>query len=139
MALAAVNAAHFEMEREQYALAARRLDELLRSPHHHGLKIGDPQVGPALEQPFHINYVKSAASALIAGEDFGEDHPRITGQLERSAEALTALREGRATFVSAHLHLDVLDALAAYAEYRRDWAGARECSDERVRAAQQGA
>lgn len=138
MALAAVNAAHFEMEREQYALAARRLDELLRSPHHHGLKIGDPQVGPALEQPFHINYVKSAASALIAGEDFGEDHPRITGQLERSAEALTALREGRATFVSAHLHLDVLDALAAYAEYQRDWAGARECSDERVRAAQQG-
>lgn len=162
LAVAAVTASHNAMERENYIEATLHLHGLLRSPHAAGLLDEEPQVGPKLQQAFHINYVKSAAHALhSAGRasqsspaspaafsapdltDTPADHLRpiqseVAQQLESSVEFLHSLRQGERAIAAPRLLTDLLEALSIHAAFHGDWSQAHAFADERVRLAEEG-
>ncbi|MFC4425198.1 sensor domain-containing diguanylate cyclase [Deinococcus navajonensis] len=138
VALANVNASHYEMERRQYEAATRRLLDLLRSPYVSGLIIPDPRVGPELQQSFHVNYVKSASRALDSRAPFGERQAEVEQQLEQSVAFLHELYDGRRDMAVPRILPEVLDALASDARYHQDWERAQAYADERVDLSQRG-
>ncbi|MFC4638389.1 sensor domain-containing diguanylate cyclase [Deinococcus hohokamensis] len=138
VALANVNASHYEMERQQYEAATRRLQDLLHSSYSSGLIIPDPRVGPELQQSFHVNYVKSASRALDSRADFGAREADVQQQLAQSVAFLQELYDGRRPLAMPRLLPEVLDALASDAGYRQEWARAQAFADERVELTQLG-
>lgn len=109
VALAAVNATHYDMERGRYGSAVTRLQDLLDSPHAGGVELGD---SPELLHTFHINYVVSAAEALTANAVPPARRGAIERQLDASAGLLRALNVNRAALTQPLKALDVLDARA---------------------------
>ncbi|WP_221090924.1 GGDEF domain-containing protein [Deinococcus aquaedulcis] len=130
VALVAVNASHFELERNDSAAAAARLQALLDSDYAPGLLIADVRVGHELHQSFHINYVKGAALAL-RGEVPADLRARLEAQLPVSAAFLQTLHQEEG-LDTARWGPDILDALTAYALWQGRPDEALALADEEV-------
>ncbi|PTA67238.1 GGDEF domain-containing protein [Deinococcus arcticus] len=130
VALVAVNASHFELERGAYAAAAARLQALLDSDCAPGLLVEDERVGHELHESFHINYVKAAALALRT-ELPAPLRARLQAQLPVSAAFVQALRTGQ-TLDLTRWGPDILDALTAHALLRERPGEALALANEQV-------
>ncbi|PNY82235.1 GGDEF domain-containing protein [Deinococcus koreensis] len=132
VALVAVNASHYHLERGQHSAAISLLTRLLASRHARGLEL--PQSRQLLES-FHINFVVGASEALLADRLRGSRREAVTGQLETSVALLRQLDADREEGpLEASL---VLDALTRHALWRGDRDEARHLADEHVRLAEQ--
>ncbi|ACO47484.1 sensor domain-containing diguanylate cyclase [Deinococcus deserti] len=131
VALVAVNAAHYEMEREQSLAAVTRLQALLDSPQARGVDLGPTE---DLKQVLHINYLVSAAGAQLGGEV-------LPGAVTRQVGTSRALLE---TWLMNRQHLgqplrvlEILEALTLVALMDGQHERAAHLADERVRLAVQ--
>ncbi|MFC4427037.1 sensor domain-containing diguanylate cyclase [Deinococcus navajonensis] len=131
VALVAVNAAHYEMERAQSLAAVTRLQALLDSPQVRGVDLGPTQ---DLKQALHINYLVSAAGAHLGGEV-------LPGAVRRQVEASQALLESwltnRQQLGQPLRVLEILEALTLVALMDGQQERAAALADERVRLAVQ--
>jgi diguanylate cyclase (GGDEF)-like protein len=134
VALVAVNASHDEMERRSYGAATERLYRFLASEHARGLDLGQEDV---LHDTFHINFVVSAAEALMQGAVEPPRRAGIERQLRQSAALVDHLKNEQSPINRPFQLLEVLDALTRFALWRDDLPGALEFTDERVRLAVQ--
>ncbi|MVN85647.1 diguanylate cyclase [Deinococcus sp. HMF7620] len=130
VALAAVNASHFELERGLYSAATLRLHALLTSEHAAGLLIVDERVGTELYQSFHINYVKGSSLALRQNEVPPGLRPGVEAQVQASAAVLGTMR--RDEQLAPRWQPDILDSLTAYALLRRHTDEALALATERI-------
>jgi diguanylate cyclase (GGDEF)-like protein len=135
MALVAVNASHFELERRNYPQAARHLLELLNSTSMRALL--DPGAR-GLWETFHINFVVSVSETLLAesapepDRDLAALLQAAEGQLAVSSEVLAAMlseRHNRSLLETAA----VLDALTRHALWTDNLPVARILADDHVR------
>ncbi|MDB5044740.1 MAG: hypothetical protein JWQ08_790 [Deinococcus sp.] len=133
VALVAVNASHYQMERGEYLAAATQLGALF-----HPLYLGvmkQPDSGE-LRQVFHINYVVSASEALMRHAPQIADLEQWGQRLSASAQELQTLNANRTGLTNALHTLDVLDALMRYALWQGDLPTAQQCADEFVQVSQ---
>lgn len=129
VALVAVNASHYELERRQYAQALRLLLDLRHSPHARGLTLPE---SVSLNEIYHVNLVVSASEALLAGALHGDvqDEARaILTESVRTLEALAARPEAPTKPVEAS---GVLDALMRAALWDGHLSRALQLADEHV-------
>lgn len=133
VALVAVNASHFELERRNYPQAARHLLELLNSASMEALLEPDAR---GLWETFHINFVVSVSETLLAGTEPGADIAALLraadGQLGVSSGVLTAML-GERQNLSLLETAAVLDALTRHALWTGDLPAARTLADDHVR------
>ncbi|GGS01370.1 hypothetical protein GCM10008960_30060 [Deinococcus sedimenti] len=141
VAVVNVNAAHYDMERAHFASSTLRLLTLLRSPYASALHFDALRLG--LDQVFHINFTRGAASALLGvGVDEGElqqqleaRRDEVQAQLTESQAALQRLRRGEGRLANTRWQPDVLEALLVYARFVGDVAQAQALADEWVQLA----
>lgn len=133
VALVAVNASHFELERRNYLQAAQHLLELLNSASMQALR--EPNAR-GLWETFHINFVVSVSETLLAGTELDPDIKALLqaaeGQLAVSAGVLAAMlseRQDRSLLETAA----VLDALTRHALWTGDLTVAQTLADDHVR------
>ncbi|OWL96940.1 hypothetical protein CBQ26_07220 [Deinococcus indicus] len=134
VALVAVNASHYELERGRNAAVAARLLELLRSPFRAGLDSAEPGV-PPLSTAFHINFVRGAALALQAGELPPELVEEARAQLPVSVRELRAMQTGPQEVAVLRLQPEILESLVAWELLSGRVPVARALATERVRLA----
>lgn len=128
VALVAVNASHFELERRAYGAALALLVALLQSPHLRSLSAPD---STDLHVTFHINFVVSAAETLMAQQDIPVDRDVLDAHLAASVEFLQRAAQDTAD-TSVVDAAGMLDALTRYALWRNDLSTARRVADEHV-------
>ncbi|GHF56364.1 diguanylate cyclase (GGDEF)-like protein [Deinococcus metalli] len=128
VALVAINASHYELERREYGAALALLLALLQSPHMHSLATPD---STHLNSTFHINLVVSASESLLAGTVLPEQRAVVEAQVQVSAASLrrAAQSSGGMAAVDA---AGVLDALTRYALWQGNLHTARSLADEHV-------
>ncbi|WP_157451817.1 GGDEF domain-containing protein [Deinococcus aquatilis] len=129
VALVAVNVSHYQMQRGEYLAAATQLGALSHPPYLGVLKQPD---SAELRQVFHINYVVSAAEALMAHETQIADLESWRMRLRASAHELQLLHANQTGLTNALHLLDVLDALMRYALWQDDLPAAQQFADEFV-------
>ncbi|MDV6373443.1 GGDEF domain-containing protein [Deinococcus arenicola] len=131
VALVAVNASHFELERRNYPRAAQHLLDLLDSPSIQALLEPDAH---QLSEIFHINFVVAVSETLLADTApySGAAHlPELKRQLAVSSARLAAtLRDQRDLTLPDTAAL--LDALTRHALWTGELPVARALADEHV-------
>ncbi|WP_119672430.1 GGDEF domain-containing protein [Deinococcus sp. RM] len=135
-----VNAAHYDQERGHFASSVLRLLTLRRSPYAAALE--HDEQGKGLDQVFHVNFVRGAASALLglgvdaevrASLDARRDE--VHAQLQESAAALRRLHRREVPLKNSRWLTDVLESLLIHARLTGDAPLARQLADEWVRLA----
>jgi diguanylate cyclase (GGDEF)-like protein len=134
VALVAVNASHYELERGRNAAVTARLLELLRSPFRVGLESAQPGV-PPLSIAFHINFVRGAALALRAGELPGDLAEEARTHLPVSVRELRAMQTGPQEVAVLRLQPEILESLVAWELLSGRVPAAQALATRRVRVA----
>lgn len=129
VALVAVNASHYQMERGEYLAAATQLGALSHPPY---LDVLNQSDSAELCQAFHINFVMSASEALMAHEPQIADAESWRGKLRASVHELQRLNANRTQLTNPLHVLDVLDALMRAALWQNDLPTAQQFADESV-------
>ncbi|WP_309573039.1 diguanylate cyclase [Deinococcus sp.] len=128
VALVAINASHYELERRHHSAALALLMALYHSPHMPSLSMPD---STHLQGIFHVNFVVSATESLMAGEVPGPETERVEALLRVSAAFLQHdLRD--AVNVPVVDESGVLDALTRHALWAGDLGAARRLADQHV-------
>ncbi|GAA0502100.1 GGDEF domain-containing protein [Deinococcus depolymerans] len=134
VALVAVNASHYELERGRNGAVTARLLELLDSPFRAGLDSTSP-AAPPLSVAFHINFVRGASLALRTGELPEGLAAQARAQLPDSVRALRAMQAEPQRVAAQRLYPEVLEALVAWELLGGRAAEAQRLATERVRTA----
>ncbi|GGS42394.1 GGDEF domain-containing protein [Deinococcus knuensis] len=132
VALVAVNASHYELERGRDREATLRLLDLLDSPFARGLALPGVSAPHTLEASFHINLVKAAARGTRLGLLDAAQVARAAGPLKASVAALRAYREHPDRLPGLRWRPEVLDSLTEWEWSQGNHAAANRLADERV-------
>ncbi|GAA5436039.1 sensor domain-containing diguanylate cyclase [Deinococcus aquaticus] len=133
VALVAVNASHYELERGRDRDATLRLLDLLDSPFARGLHLPGVSAPHTLEATFHINLVKAASRGTrleLLGADLAA---RVAGPLNTSVAALYGYRERPEGLPGPRWRPEVLESLTEWEWSRGNHGAATDLVDERVR------
>ena len=132
VALVAVNASHFELERRNHLQAAQHLLELLNSTSMQALQESDAR---QLWETFHINFVVAVSETLLAdaGAGFGDETVlrAAQDQLVISSAILDAMLRERKNLTLLETAA-VLDALTRHALWTGELLVARTLADDHV-------